>query len=460
MNLKCRLIPFFAVLLISVQLLAQNTGNSPYSAIGIGDLNHAGYIRNIGMGGTGISNGHPEFINIQNPALLPSNKTTNRDSSLRFTIFEAGLISQFRSLNTATVSQSSHGININYFSFAFPVSPNWTTSAGLRPYSGIQNRYVRSLSKQEISDANISNSNGSVILGGVTDYSIQGALNQVHLANGYDLSKKISLGLFAGYIFGNVTEETVTTATVIENNSGFNLSNSGIRYKTYYSAFELKPGIAYRTELKDSSGAGSGIYMNVAATFDCFVNFKGKQTRDLIVKDPYDGIGAVTNSSNTLYTTGQLPATTGAGISIDKPGKWTVAADFTYSSWSAFKSFESFTASKKMSNSYTMSLGGEIKPFKTTTLTSQEFRAGITYAKTPLTLYGRQLDDVSFSIGGSVPLGRKDPRYKAKPLTKINIALVVGKRGTTDFGLVKEQYFRIYFGALIHDRWFQRWRIE
>ena len=72
-------------------VLAQGLGNSPYSALGIGELYSPANVTNMGMGGIGISNASAFYLNLQNPAL--SARRT------RFTVFEVGLMSETRGIS-------------------------------------------------------------------------------------------------------------------------------------------------------------------------------------------------------------------------------------------------------------------------------------------------------------------------------------------------------------------------
>src|SRR4051812_14979358 len=90
-----RLILIIAIYFLSFPLAAQNyNGNSFYSIPGLGDLNSFGNVRNIGMGGVGISNSHTDFINNLNPALLHANKNINLDSAggNKHSIFDASML--------------------------------------------------------------------------------------------------------------------------------------------------------------------------------------------------------------------------------------------------------------------------------------------------------------------------------------------------------------------------------
>ena len=403
----------------------------------------------MAMGGTGVSNGNPEFINIQNPALLHINKFQNLDSTIQFTLLEAGFYGQLRRLSTQSTTQITNGFNINYLSFAFTIYKRLTSSIGLRPYSYMQNRYVATLNNEQVKDRNI--------ISAVNDYSINGSLNQVHFASGLDISKKFSIGLLASYIFGNITEQSVTQALLMQDGS-FS-ANTGSNIHTYYSGLQLKPGISFRTVLKDSLNNASGTFFNAGFTVDYLTNFTGERSLKLISKNNYDAINTLSDTVNSTYKL-TIPPTSSFGISLDRPDDWTIALDFNYAPWSYFNSFPNSYAKTQMNNSYTIALGGEIKPAKTKSLMNKEYRVGISYTKSPITVNNIQLDDYALTFGASFPLGRKDGRFKSKPLTKINAAMVVGNRGTTQGGLIREQYFRIHLGVLIHDKWFQRWRIE
>ena len=443
MNLRNKFI-LLLTFLVSLQLTAQDTGNSPYSSLGIGDINNPGNTRNIGMGNTGISNGNSEFINILNPALLPANKFLNKDTTIRFTKLEGGFMGDYYKQSTNRETQSNGGFNIQYIAFSFPVSKSWTSSIGIRPYSTVMHKVV---SIGEIAKD-------------VYYYSedfYKGGLNQVHFANGLDLTKNLSVGVFAGYIFGNINEEKVVQSL---SNNRFS-DRAGYQSRNNYNGFQFKPGIAYRIQLKDTSGNSSGVFLNAGFVYEKFLLMKGESTRSMIKRNDY---GQVTILNQFLSENNSInanfPTTTSGGVSIDKPGKWTVAMDLHHSKWENFTSLESLRPALTYRNTYSIALGGEFKPAKSVTLTSKEYRAGINYSQLPYAFNGRQLNDFSVSLGSSIPLGRKDARFKSKPLTKINLALVLGTRGTEEQGLIKEKYFRVFFSALIQDKWFQRWKID
>ena len=150
-------------------VLAQGLGNSPYSALGLGESFSSGNVTNMGMGGMGISYASPFYLNLQNPALL-ARRT-------RFTVFEVGITGQSKSLtqnlNGDTQSQRDFGGNLSYLALAFPVNSRLNMSLSLRPYSYVNynTRQYRPI--------------GTTIYEAEYNYSGTGGLNRASVAGGY-----------------------------------------------------------------------------------------------------------------------------------------------------------------------------------------------------------------------------------------------------------------------------------
>ena len=63
-----------------------------------------------------------------------------------------------------------------------------------------------------------------------------------------------------------------------------------------------------------------------------------------------------------------------------------------------------------------------------------------------------QLDDFGVSFGLGLPVYRS--------LSKINIAVQAGQRGTLANGLIREQYVRLSLGFSFADKWFNKYKYE
>jgi long-subunit fatty acid transport protein len=428
MSLKIRVSFSFFFFLISTYVYPQGgTGNSPYSQIGIGDIHSPAFVPNMAMGNTGISNANGIYINNLNPALLVRNRSA---------IFDVGVVGQYKKIMTSNSSQQDLGGNLRYLAYAFPVSKKWTLAASLRPYSSVDYRI---------------NSVGT-IQGGTTpvNYTFEGrgGLNSVDFTNGVNIVKGLYVGVKASYLFGNVTDESISQ---IVNESGNSSSENRVAFvkRTNYSDITFQTGIAYRKSLR------SNLFANAGFVYDFANNLNGKR---LIAFQPREATGTPLSGFDTIVAnqrgTVRLPAQYKFGFSLDNPFHWAIAADIYLQDWSEFVNFD---ISEPLGNSYTLALGGEYIPdissvssyFKRIT-----YRAGLNYSKTPIVINGEQIEDFGINFGGSLPI---------RGFSDLNLAFTLGQRGTVNNNLIKEQYFKVAVGFTLnglYDRWFVKNKID
>jgi hypothetical protein len=456
-NLK----PLFLIYLFfaGAPLFAQRfNGNSFYSGYGMGDPVAPGMVRNLGMGGTGVSHSHLEFINNLNPALLHADKYMNNDSlTRRYTLFDASMAITGRKSSTSLTSQNNYSANFNYFTWSVPMSAKWTTNIGLQPFTQVNYKvkYRNAVVGSPSTDSTIIRRNG---LGG---------LYEIYWANGLDINRNLSVGLQMSYIFGNRTDAISHQLTQggINQPDLFVYSN-----KINQHAVGIKPGIVFRKEFlkkydKEILDRENSVYINFGATYELFATGIGKQE---IKTQDQDTLGNVISShvisSRTISL--RVPSVLKTGLSFDKPRSWTLAADFTYTPWSYYQGYVLSDApfNVKLGNSYTIALGGELHT-KGAHLQKEEarrkiLRAGLAYSKTPyIGTQAVQLNDFSASLGASIPIKLLKERTM-RPLNKLNLALIVGQRGTTQNNQIKELYFKLYFGFIISEEWFHRSKID
>jgi hypothetical protein len=451
-----KLKPLFLICLFfaGTPLFAQRfNGNSFYSGFGMGDPAAPGTVRNLGMGGTGVSHSHLEFINNLNPALLHGDRYINKDSvTSRYTLFDASMAVTGRKSSTSVTSQNNYSANFNYFAWSVPMSKNWTANIGLQPFTQVNYKIKY---------------RNAVVGGGPTDSAIVtrsglGGLYQVYWANGLDINRNLSVGFQFSYVFGNRTDLTSTQLT----QGGINGPDVLVyNNKINQHAVGIKPGIAFRKEIFKKRIQDSTVYINFGATYELFAGGTGKQ--DIKVQNQ-DTLGNVSStqpiSSRTISL--KVPSVFKAGFSFDKPRRWTLAADFTYTPWSSYHGYvlSDVPFNVQLGNSYTIALGGELHT-KGANLQKEEarrkiLRAGLAYSRTPyIGSDATQLNDFSASLGASIPIKIVKERI-FRPLNKLNLALVAGQRGTTDNKQIKELYFRVYFGFIMSEEWFHKSKID
>ncbi|WMJ72437.1 hypothetical protein RCC89_04560 [Cytophagaceae bacterium ABcell3] len=438
---KYFLLSILACLLVSpVFSQARFDINSPISRDGIGQLHDNQPVRNIGMGGTGIANGHQDYINFQNPALLGTRRGLLRDRSTKYTKWEASLYNFNNQYRSPELDASGNTINFNQFSYLFPIGHRWATAISLNPFSHVNYNIHSTTSEGDANELQL-NERG------------HGGLYQASFMNSFNLTRNFSAGFQTSYIFGRIRHERFVGST-----SQAILDKFGTVENNHYRGFMFKPGLSYRGKIRYKSGeARDSIYFNMGVTYEFFSSINVQTETHMQTRSPLENI----HSDSIIGTStgiANFPSALRGGISFDKLGRWSVAADVAYTPWSEF-----FAPGQNgiLTDQVKMSVGGE---YYTTSrrgdLRNIPIRAGASYSRGHLEYNGTDLHDISLSLGTSIPVGRPDPVDKVRPLSQINLALVGGHRSTFAGDGLRERYVNLFAGILINDKWFKRRRIN
>ena len=78
------------------------------------------------------------------------------------------------------------------------------------------------------------------------------------------------------------------------------------------------------------------------------------------------------------------------------------------------------------------------------------YRGGFRYENTGLVLNNKSINDYAFTFGLGLPVG----------LSKINLGVEFGKKGTTANGLIEENYVNVTVGLSLSDIWFIKRKID
>lgn len=418
------------LMIISLSAFGQ-AARSPFSTLGVGEIFGGALIQNQGAGGTGVA--QPQFwsVNNQNPALLINNY---------FTTFQAGALVESRTFANDTASQKSVDGNLNYLVTAFPVmrskkDPNlmfWTTSVTLLPFSKVNYRllYVDSIQ-------------GAPDNGLLTVEAGSGGLSQVSWANGFRVTRELSLGLKASYVFGSVVSDYANRLIVSDQSVPFVVA---IREQNYMKDFMFTGGLAFA---KDSLFSND-IRVNFGLTYAFATKLNSTNTtvqqRRLTTQVPISSDTLISEKGNV-----NIPSALTVGFAINKGVDWSIATEFAMQDWSKFESINA--EDEGLEKSWRVSIGGEITPDQTAFknyFKRVTYRFGGSFEKTPYAVYGKQLNDYGMNFGFSLPAGR----------SSIDTAVRLGKRGNKSETVVEETYFKIYFGITFVDQWFNRRKID
>ena len=382
-----------------------------------------GIAQNQGMGGIGISNPSPWYLNNLNPALLVFN---------RVTVFQAGMQYEKIKESDGTNSQKFTSGTLNYLAIAFPVKLNkWTTAVGLMPFSHVNY-------KLSFAD-NATGSNTPI----TRLESGTGGINQFYWSNGVAINKYLSVGLKASYLFGSiVTQESNLFAS---SQVG---TYASVYVRDYFNGFNFTGGLSFH---KDSI-FHSNYRFNIGLLYTANSNLNNQHYVRYELKSTS---GGTIDSSTVVNNAGGktfLPQNYGAGLSFSKIDKWTIGCDFTYVD---FRSFNGFTNSIGIPTvGYRTGLGFEITPDfydYTNFLNRITYRLGGTYERLPYLVNGNPLTDVGGTFGFSLPVGRA---------STVDLGIKIGKRGIVPQSSIEENYFRLYFGITFNDQWFTKRKFD
>jgi hypothetical protein len=412
-----------AMLLLSIQIYAQDGSASPYSYFGIGDIKFKGTVENRSMGGLTMLT-DSIHTNILNPSGYGRLKLTNYrlGGSQKFTEFET---------NSATEDGST--TTLDYLSLAFPIGKKMGAGFGFLPYTSVGYK-VRS-------DISATESNR---------YTGEGGLNKVFIGFGYAPNAAFSFGVNADFNFGRIENKLIN----------------------------IQDGLQFATREINQSEL-SGFTFNLAASYTKMINEKlelissvtyapkgilsSKNTRRLATVTFFDEADEFVNDEVTVDLRGlglfdtdfNLPSRTTIGLGLSSPRIWFVGLEYETLGTSELSNRTFSLDNVSFSNSSSFKLGGYYIP-KYNSITSYfkriVYRGGLRFEDTGLSLNNEQINEFGISFGVGLPVGNW--------LSNTNIGFEFGQRGTTNANLVKETFFNISIGLSFNDKWFQKTKIN
>ena len=410
---------FYLIIISTFSAKAQTNTISPYSRFGPGDLIYNGYANQIGLAGVSIAGNSATKLNFNNPASYA---------------YDTLMVLDF-ALNSEVVIQKQTGIStrqlnttINNFSIGFPLKRGiWGMAFGFLPYSG---------TGYKIQTSEKLDSTNSLI----TKYLGEGGFTRYFIGSGVKITKQLSFGVNASYLFGTVDK----TRKVIFTNSTFyaNRNKDEINLADFY----FEGGLNYNGKLNEKYNYAIGITGAPAQ------NISAKRTT-LWVNYRYDSFNDLEQDRDTIsYTPDDkgiivLPAKIGFGLQISNK-KMSVGLDVNWQDWSSYKVYNQTDSLK---NSFKIALGGQwIPDQKGVSYAGRiQYRGGLFFNKTYLELKNTALNDYGVTIGLGLP-------FRKSFGSMFNFGIAAGNRGTTKQNLVKEQYVRLVFGVTLNEDWFRK----
>jgi len=398
-----RLLTCAVALMFCVLSYAQHSTSSPYSTIGIGEIDSKIYSLNSGMANSGIGTYIPGFLNNTNPAALAVD-------SLAF-VFDVSLSGNFSKYSSSGIEENATNANVRKVAFGVRTFHKLTISAGILPYSNVQYKI------QTTKDIEGGNYERYLIY-----HEGSGGLSKVYLAGSYKLFPNFLVGVNASYLFGRI-------------NATETLSNLSIQTATEVDKILFDFGLIYKKELNSSTTISTGLVY-------------GYQSK--IKMRNYKTISSVGTTDTKTSTYTSLPQNIGAGFSIKntKGHSYRIfSIDYKFHNWANIKSPDQ---RMRYADNHRINAGiGYVPNIRTpkTYLQRIQYQLGAYYEKSNMVINGSRLSEMGATAGAILPLRNS--------YTQIFLSADYGRR--SGIGLIREDYFRINFGVSLNQTWFMKW---
>ena len=423
---------FYIILsLISINSFSQGSA-SPYSFYGIGSLNFNGTTENRAMGRLSMVT-DSIHMNFRNPASFTGNdlKAFNNEGRLvKFTVSVGNSDINFKTQNASAKSTTT---SFDYLGMSVPMG-KFGMGFGLIPHSSVGYKL------ESLDDADLIK----------YKYSGKGGLNKVLLGLAYQFSESLALGMNFDYNFGNIQNNGVEF--LYDDNSEPLDYHSREANRSDLSGFSYNLGITFKPMLTDL------IQLHSAFTYSPDYNLNSDNSRtfsSIVINSnsgeeyPINEINVDLESLGLKETNLSMPSKTSIGLGIGKIKKWFIGTEYTFVNTSVFKSDLINIDNSSYEDGSTISFGGYFIPQFSSfnnLLKRIVYRSGIYFEKTGLIINDQSISEVGMTFGVGIPVGNM--------FSNLNLALEVGKRGTTDANLVEEKFANLKMSLSLNDRWF------
>ena len=409
----------------ALTITAQRNSASPYSYFGIGENFEAVTVEQASMGGIGVALKDFNHLNFVNPAA---------NADLRVATYSIGGSLSFLKIKESKGSQSGSSMNLRYISLAFPLGEKAGFSVGLQPFS--------SVGYSLINDENPDN---------VNLFTGEGGTNKIYASFGMYVFEGFSVGVEAGYIFGNLEN------SILNQRSGVAL---GTKHEETIDVRggQFKLGAQYKRTLKNKLNLYSGASITLENDFSTKGNEKMYSFSYVSSGDEIPRSVLFDRPVNGDIT---IPLKTVFGFGLGKDYKWYVGVNQQFQG--ALNSNSSLISNGngyRYDDSSKLSIGGYYIP-KINSISSYwdrvTYRAGLRFEDTGLLVEGSNnftaIKDFGINVGVGLPLPRQ--------LSNVNIGFEYGKKGTANNNLVKEDYFNVRLSLSLNSKnWFNKRKID
>jgi long-subunit fatty acid transport protein len=393
---------------------AQNM-NSPYSIYGVGDIDYRAYNRTGGMASTGIALSSSFYLIDNNPASI----TGLPRSFYVVDVNTVGKSVQYKGDPITSANNDNKDFWIKRFDLAVKLNKSWASGIGIRQFSNVNYRFTGS---KQVEGATTTY---------LADYDGDGGLNEYYWNNAVAIGRHFSFGLKSSIIAGSINQtETVSDANL--------QSVVTAKQQDYIGQARFQFGALYKTALSKKWDA------SVGARFTPKTNMVSERT--LTVSETGT---ALLQDEFIKYDRFHLPATFAAGIALKHNKRTTFAFDYSYEDWSSLSIRQhgwEMISSQRLSGGVEFSkqqyVGKEL-------VERRYFQIGAFYNSASLRVRGQPINEygVTAGMGGAV-----------NGSLLYSLSVEAGTRGTSQAGLIKENFLQVTLGFTFRDFLFSKGR--
>lgn len=409
-------------------LNAQSIGNSPYGAYGMGDVKYDNTVDISSMGG--ISTAYiwdfNNNFNFRNPA-------ANTNLELTTLKVEGTNENNYYRSDFNNIKTDKHSTYLSNISIAFPISRKIKFGMGFQPYSS--KSYDIGTNK-EVNDGN------NNVIREVHNFHGEGSVSTVQAALSYQINPEFAVGLRSNYYFGKLYDIEEVAFTGAELISGY--SNN---YRV--SAFNFTLGSTYQKKLENNHK------LTVGATYTIGNSGTLKNT---YTNSTYYYLVGETKGSETIvdqqvnYDKKFLPQEGSLGLGYGKEAKWFLSAQVDYKKGESIN----FLGNPFFyQDSFRYSVGGWYLPnyndFRSY-FSRVIYRYGAYYEKGNLQINGTNINKYAITAGVTLPFQKST----INRMNSIDLGIEVGKRGTLDNNLIRQNFINLRVGINFADKWFAK----
>ena len=294
---------------------AQNGFNLPYTQFGLGlgemPYNMAAATR---MGGAVLTRGGNNSINPFNPA-------SYGDIATESFVFDMGLNIQLSTLRSGDKKVSDADGNIGYLAIGLPITKWWKVAAGLMPFSMVDYETVDSTSVVKSTYAGTGGVNELFAGSALCIPVVEGSTLQVGFNVGY-LTGSIQRGITYNFLGGDTTYYI----------------DSRKQKDTRVSNVVFDFGLQYRQPIAENYTLSLGLsykpYQDMHVTETALIyTFRSISSSERL----FDTIFPARGEDAEIESRIEQPHTYGVGVSLERNGKWQVAADATFAAWQGLR---------------------------------------------------------------------------------------------------------------------------